>query len=179
MIRRRKLLGITRTIRLDEDLDDQLQKAAKDERVTVNAVVSRAVRRYIEWDKPSQRFGVMTISPEMLSILMERQSVEEARELGIQTAKNLMRPAIESMFVDFDLTSSVELLRRFSVYGARYQFEHKVNGRKHIIVLRHGLGARWSSFYEGLLEWTFEELGIEIKVTAHPHVCTGKFELDH
>jgi len=171
-------LGVTRTIRLEEDLDELLQKLAKDERATVNAVVNRAIRRYVEWDRHAQRFGMMAVRPAMLSVLMERQSIEEAKELGRQSAKNSMRPAVESMFVDFTLPNVIEFLRRFSVYGGRYQFEDSVEGRRHVILMRHTLGLKWSAYYEGILSGIFEdELGIKIKVTTLPEVCIGKFEL--
>lgn len=170
-------MGITRTIRLEEDLDRLLQKIAKDERATVNAVVNRAIRRYVDWDRHAQRFGMMAVRPEMLSILMERQSLEEAKELGRQSAKNSMRPAVESIFVDFTLPNVVEFLRRFSTYGGRYQFEDSVEGRKHVILMRHALGLKWSTYYEGILKGIFEdELGIKINVNVLPEVCMGKFE---
>jgi predicted DNA-binding ribbon-helix-helix protein len=171
-------LGVTRTIRLEDDLDEVLQKIAKDEKVTVNSIVNRSVRRYADWDRHAERFGMMAVRPVMLVGLMERQSLDEARELGKLAAKESLRPAVEYIFVEFSLVNVLEFLRRFATYGGRYDFEDSVEGRKHVILMRHSLGPRWSAYYEGMLKEIFDaELGIKIRVSVSPEVVIGRFEL--
>jgi hypothetical protein len=171
-------LGVTRTIRLEDDLDELLQRIAKDEKVTVNSIVTRSLRRYADWDRHAERFGMMAVRPAMLVELMERHTLDEARQLGRLSAKDSMRPAVEYIFVDFTLPNVVEFLRRFSKYGGRYQFEDSPEGRKHVILMRYALGMKWSAYYEGMLKCIFEdEVGIKIKVSASPEVVIGKFEL--
>ena len=87
-----------------------------------------------------------------------------------------MKPAVESIFVDFSLANVIEFLRRFSQYGGRYQFEVSDEGRKHVILMRHSLGLKWSAFYEGLLGGILEELGIKAKLTVGPETCMARFE---
>lgn len=170
-------VAVTRTIRIDKDLDEVLQKIAKDERVTVNSIVTKSLRKYVDWDRHAEKFGMLMVRPALLNDLMERQSLEEARELGRLAAKNSMRPAVEYIFVDFSLANVIEFLRRFSKYSGRYSFEESADGRKHVILLRHSSGPKWSAYYEGMMRGILEqELGVKIRVTAGPEVCIAQFE---
>ena len=171
-------MAVTRTIRLEKELDDVLQKIAKDERVTVNSIVNKSLRKYVDWDRHADKFGMLVVRPAVLAELMERQSLDEARELGRLSVKNGLKPTISYMFVDFSLPNVIEFLRRFSKYSGRYSFEDSVDGRKHVILMRHALGLKWSAYYEGVLKGIFDdELGIKIKVSVGPETCIGQFEL--
>lgn len=170
--------GVTRTIRIDKDLDETLQRIAKDNRVTVNAIVNQSIRKYVDWDRHAERFGMMDVRPAILASLMEKQTVEEARESGKTAARDSMKPAIEYIFVDVTLQNSIEFLRRFSKYGGRFEFEETVDGRKHAILLKHPLGMKWSAYYEGILKHLFEEeLGIKVRMSVTPEACVATFEV--
>ena len=51
-------VNVTRTIRLEKDLDSLIQKMAKDERMTVNGFVNQLLTRYAEWDRYSDSWGM-------------------------------------------------------------------------------------------------------------------------
>ncbi len=42
--------SITRTLRLDAELDDNLLKLAESENISVNLLINKALTRYVEWD---------------------------------------------------------------------------------------------------------------------------------
>ncbi|MDA4121938.1 MAG: hypothetical protein OK456_02010 [Thaumarchaeota archaeon] len=170
--------AITRTIRLDKELDDVLQKIARDEKVTVNSIVNRCLRQFVDWDRHADKFGMATIRPALLTELISRLSVDEARQLGRDSVKDSLRPAIEYIFVEFSLPNFIEFMRRFARYSGRFEFEDSVDGRKHVILVRHSTGLKWSAYYEGMVRGIFEdELGIKIKASAGPESFTGTFEV--
>jgi hypothetical protein len=165
-------------MRLEKELDDALQTIAKNEKMTVNSIVSRMVRRYVEWDRHAEKFDTMEIGPAVLTELMERQTMDEARELGRRSARDVLRPWIEHIFVNFTFDNIIEFVRRFSKYSHRFHFEDSVDGRKHVILIRHPLGLKWSAYYGGVVSEIFEDgLGIKIKLTIGPETCIAKFEL--
>ena len=58
---------------------------------------------------------------------------------------------------------------RFSLYTKRFDFEDSVEGRKHLIMLRHSLGLKWSAYYGGMLSDILEKgLRIKIEQTSVP-----------
>ncbi len=170
--------GATRTIRFDKGLDEALQTIGRHERMSVNAIVNRLVRRYVEWDRYNEKIHIVEISPSLLTVLMNKCSLGEARELGSTMAKDVVRPSIEQIFVDFTFNNVVEFLGRFAVYTRRFDFEESVEGRKHLIMLRHSLGLKWSAYYGGMLTELLESgLGIKIKETIGQEACSAKFEI--
>jgi hypothetical protein len=171
-------VSATRTIRLEKELDDALQTIAKKEKMTVNSIVSKMVRRYVEWDRHAEKFDTMEIGPAVLTELMERNTVDEARELGRRSTRDVIRPWMEYIFVSITFDNAIEFLRRFSKYTHRFHFEDSVDGREHAILIRHPLGLKWSAYYGGALSEIFEDaLGIKIKLTIGPETCMAKFEL--
>jgi hypothetical protein len=170
--------GATRTIRFEKGLDEALQTIGRHQKMSVNAIVNRLVREYVEWERYNEKIHIMEVSPTLLTKLMERCPLDEARELGRVMSRDLIRPSIEQMFVDFTFDNTVEFLRRFSQYTRRFDFEDSVEGRKHLIMLRHSLGLKWSAYYGGMLAEILEEgLGIRIEQSIGPEACAAKFEL--
>ena len=59
--------GVTRTIRFDKELDEALQTIGRHEKMSVNAIVNKLVREYVEWDRYNEKIHIMEISPSVLS----------------------------------------------------------------------------------------------------------------
>ena len=57
--------GITRTIRIDEDLERSISKISKDDRTSVNFVVNTALRGYVEWGVVAKKFGFVSVVPNL------------------------------------------------------------------------------------------------------------------
>ncbi|MGD0638404.1 MAG: hypothetical protein ABSA72_10245 [Nitrososphaerales archaeon] len=171
-------LSATRTIRFDKGLDEALQTIGRNQKMSVNAIVNKLVREYVEWDRYNEKIHIMEVSPTLLTELMERCSLDDARELGRRMSQDLVRPSIEQMFVDFTFDNAVEFLRRFSLYTKRFDFEDSVEGRRHLIMLRHSLGPKWSAYYGGMLSDILEKgLRIKIEQTIGPETSSARFEL--
>jgi hypothetical protein len=171
-------MSVTRTLRLDKELDEAIQKIALQERVSVNTVVSRTLRRFADWDVHAERFGMVMMTPAMLVQLMDRMSPDEARELGRASVRDSAKGAVESIFINFTFATAIEFLRRFGQYAGRFEFEHSEKGKEHVILLRHGTGLKWSLYYEGVIRGIFEDgLGMKVQVRATPDTCVAKLEL--
>ena len=85
--------------------------------------------------------------------------------------------------IDHDLTAVAfegEDVRRSlgELYTKRFDFEDSVAGRRHLIMLRHPLGLKWSAYYGGMLTEIFDKgLGMKTEQTIGPESCAAKFEL--
>ncbi len=169
-------MSTTRTLRIEKDLDEAMQKLAKAEGVSVNQLASTALRKYIDWDEASVKTGLVSVPSELLVKLMDTQSIEEARALGRWAGADLFSPYIEYLFAKINLSTAIEGLSMLSRYGSRFSFDHSAEGEKHVIMLRQTMGPKWSSYYAGALEGIFEDrIGKKIKVTVNPHICIAEF----
>jgi hypothetical protein len=169
--------SVTRTVRLEEDLDLAIQDRARDLRVTVNFLVNRAVRKFVEWDIPSEKFGMVIIASALLNKLFDEVDEQTCFKLGRSIAVEVFRPFMEYLFGELTVRASILLLKRASEYGGRFVFDEARDTKKHILIIRHDLGQKGSMYYSGLLEGVFRDLlGKHLKVDCTAALCIAQFE---
>lgn len=170
--------SVTRTVRIDKDLDDRIQTLANHERMSVNALVNRSLGNLVEWDRFADFFGMMTFTPMLLEDLVERLSVDEALALGRKNADEFAKPMIMLMHGEFDVVHALEALRRFGSGTRSFRFEDRVDGRRHVMVVHHARGRKWSAFFEGMLVGIFQDgLRISLSVSAKQNSCAASFTI--
>jgi predicted transcriptional regulator len=168
--------SVTRTLRLDDDLDAALERMAEDAGVSVNSLAESALRKLVEWDRLAETAGLVMISPITLGRLMDTQTVEQARALGRSIATDVWRPIIISIFGEVTIDSTLETIRRISRYMGRFSFHYAIEGSKNVITIRHSGGTRWSAFYLGAADSMFgETLGLDVKSTMTEELAILEF----
>src|SRR5438094_593830 len=65
-----KTKSVTRTVRIDEDIDYQLEKLAHEQRVSVNYFANQALRKFVEWDVFADRLGFVTLPSDIFEKLV-------------------------------------------------------------------------------------------------------------
>ena len=72
------------SFRLDQDTIDGLHAISDKERVNVNVLANKALRRYVEYDFLAEKFGFITISKALLktlfALMTEEQEVKRAQD---------------------------------------------------------------------------------------------------
>jgi hypothetical protein len=173
--------SITRTVRLDADLDAAIQRKSAEEKVTVNFFINRTVRKLVEWDMPARKFGLVMTPEALLIKLLERYDDESCLELGRASAREYIKPLAEYLYGEFSLETSILLFRRSSQYGGRWEFDEVVDladSKKHVLILRHNQGHKWARYYHGLIVETFRGLlGKNAKVESTDNLCIAQFDV--
>src|SRR5881409_1363272 len=72
--------SVTRSVRIEKDADERLRHLAEQGDTSVNTLVNRALRKFVEWDAYGEKFGFITLPSAMLIKLMDCLTDEEARE---------------------------------------------------------------------------------------------------
>ena len=148
--------SVTRTIRIERDVDEFLRKFGDREGVSVNLLVNKAIRRLVEWDIYADKFGLVALPSSLVERLMEHLTDEESAELGRWVGRNVLPEFMTFWFKEVSLQSMVVGFPRLtSRYGR--SFEYAKDG-KWTVILKHGAGARWSIYYEELIKTSFSEL---------------------
>jgi hypothetical protein len=167
-------MGVTRTLRVDEELDEAVVKRASQERISVNFLVNRCIRRFVEWDSVAKGFGMVATPKMVLDRLAIGKDGDEFESLGRAVAKELVKPSAEFINGEFTVASCVDVFRRSSTYGGGFSFEFGEgrDSRSHVIALRHDQGQLWSRYYAGILDELFRVLlGEEAKVSYTDALC--------
>jgi predicted HicB family RNase H-like nuclease len=101
--------SVNRTLRLDEELDRAIAKKASKDRTSVNFLVNRCIRKFVEWDSPSSEFGVVSVPKSLLDGLVRDKDEEALERYGREVARNLVKPAAEYVLGEFTVESAVEI----------------------------------------------------------------------
>jgi hypothetical protein len=170
--------SVTRTLRLDEDVDAALEKMAEERGESVNVIAGRALRKLVEWDRLAERAGLVVVSPVLLGKLMDTQTVEQARALGESVGNEVWKSTIMSHFGEVTLTSVLESIELIARNMARFDFHYATEGSKRVVTIRHAGGIKWSAFYLGAATPLFSEaLGLAFKPTITEELASLEFEI--
>ena len=170
--------SVTRTLRLDDDVDAALERMAEESGESVNAIAGKALRKLVEWDRLAEKAGLVVVSPITLGRLMDSQTLEQAKELGEAVAVDVWKAVIMSNFGEVTLASVLNSIELISRYMGRFEFHYATEGSKRVITVRHAGGLKWSAFYSGAANHLFKEaLGVECKTTMTEELASLEFEI--
>ena len=169
---------MTRTLRLDDDVDTALQKMAEERGESVNAIAGRALRKLVEWDRLAESAGLVAISPVTLSRLMDSQTPEQAGALGAFVGNEVWKPVIISKYGEVTLDSVLKSIELIGRYMGRFNFTYSAEGRRRAVTIRHSGGIKWSAFYVGAASRLFSDaLGLAFKATTTEELASIEFEM--
>ena len=150
MVAKKKTL--LRTIRIDQELEDLLQRDAKLKRISVNALISSIMTKYAEWDRFRERFEGIVITPRGLSAILESVNDEKveaiAKELGSALAREFILLVSKKINVETYLVHLSLLCR----YGGFAHLEIENEGRDYTITLLHTMGQKWSNYLTSFVD---------------------------
>lgn len=172
--------SVTRTLRIDEDLDRAIGKRASKERVSVNSLVNRSLRKLVDWDIPLLELGAVVVPKLLIDRMAEDKDEQKFGEYGREVARDFLKPATLYVTGEFTVASSIEMLRRSALYSGRFRFDFGEghDSRKQVLMIRHDQGRLWSSYFAGLLDETFKVLlGEELRIEYTDSICIAQLAL--
>src|SRR5947207_4362179 len=155
--RSRRVKSKTCTIKLETDTIERLTKDAEQQGLSVNVIANRALRKYVEWDVVSERCRVASTFSSLLVKLMMWVPEEHVRELGKSQWLHEWRTVATSYSREHGIVPRIRVLELFGRYGRMFHFDQATTGSTRMLTLLHGMGKKWSLFYEGMLETMIRE----------------------
>jgi len=172
-------LTVIRTFRLDQDVDEGLKQISEEEGESVNVIANRTLRKFVEWDRPAGKIGMMQISRQELVKLMDTLTVDEARAQGSWVGIDVVEPVVRYLHEEMNLDTFVRLVDLLARYSGRFRFDHTVAGGKHVMVIHHSMGPKWSAFYEGAGSRVLKDLlHIDMVSSTTDEICSFEFTLE-
>ena len=151
--------SVTRSVRIEKDADERLRKLAEQSDTSVNTLVNRALRKFVEWDAFGEKFGFVTMPGVILFRLMDHLTEDQARDLGTWAGRNLMKEYITFWFKEVTPETLLEgFPRLFAKYARAFAYEEHGEDEYRVIILKHGGGPKWSIFYQEATITAFREL---------------------
>lgn len=150
---------VTRSVRIDRDLDDRLREVADERGLSVNYIASLALRQFAEWDAYGDKFGLESLPGSCVAKLFDYLPEEKVRELAQWVGSDLLRQFTLFWFRDTSLETILQAYPRLmGDYGNFFEYEERNDEGQVVVILKHGLGNHWSLFHGEVIRTAFDRL---------------------
>ncbi|MDE1725727.1 MAG: hypothetical protein KGH89_00490 [Thaumarchaeota archaeon] len=149
----------TISFRVDPHVIDGLNKAAKDDRITLNALVDQIFDNYVTWDRKATKSGWILVKNNVLKLFIENIDEKKIARLGIRAAGIVMRDTLLSISGKIDLESWLLVTKHRSMRSDFAYQESKSNDDGIKLVITHGMGLKWSLFHKWYYLQMLKDLG--------------------
>ena len=143
---------LLRTIRITKELEDLLQRDAKLNRISVNALISSIMTKYAEWDRFRERYATISLSPHGLCAFLESVDDEKIEIISRELGASLTREFILFVFKKINLETYLSYLSLLCRYGGFAHLEIENEGRDYTITLLHTMGNKWSNYLMNVID---------------------------
>src|SRR5881296_4005367 len=79
--------AVTRTLRIDSDVESRIEMLAEKEGVSFNLLANRSLRKLVEWEATAEKFGFAQVPLHALERVFNILSEEQARVLVEKQAR--------------------------------------------------------------------------------------------
>jgi hypothetical protein len=136
---------ILRTIRLDKDLDEALDKDAEEHGVSENALISSILAKYIDWDRYSEKFGRVSLPSEALKAIIEATEQEKLSTAAEDFAASVPKDYIMFHYRKLDVEACLLHLSFLSRYAGMFKYDVQIEQeRNYTVTIHHKFGEKWS-----------------------------------
>lgn len=155
-----------RSFRLDADMIQKLEELASKKQVSASVIVSRAVRRAVEYEPKAEQVGIVATQKATLRFLWDNLTEEKARELGKSHGGERGAELMLFWFKRFTFEEYIESMRMFGAeWGGVYHFEYDYLNGVHHLVMRHDLGRNFTAYMSAACSETLKLLVADYQVT--------------
>jgi hypothetical protein len=155
--------SVTRTLRLDEDVEAGIVEMAEREQFSFNLLANKALRKLVEWEDKASKFGFIQVPTSLVEKVFSILSDEEARELGREAGTNTIPEMVLFWFKKFNPENTLKALEMIGSYGNAFRLQYTLDGETNTVVLKHDRGPRVSAFYGEMFQSLFKPMGAKVE----------------
>ena len=156
--------SVTRTLRLDEDVEAGIVEMAEREQFSFNLLANKALRKLVEWEDKAAKFGFIQVPTSLLEKVFSILTDEEARDLGREAGTNTLPEMVLFWFKKSNPETALKAMEMIGSYGNSFRLQYTLDGETDTVVLKHDRGPRVSAFYAELLVSLFKPMGARVEI---------------
>jgi HicB family len=151
---------VTQTFRIDHDVQETLSSEAKNQRVSLNTLVSNVLNDYAFYGRVAERYRALRLSATTIGAFLEVISDEDMGRAGSKTGHKHPAELLSALGVAVTVDNLVKALEEIYLRHLRW-FDHCMVIKRNTweIHLKHGFGQKWSIWLSEYFSSMFEEAG--------------------
>jgi hypothetical protein len=169
--------SVIRSFRISLETDKELRKEAALRGISLNALVSQIFKKFIEWDRYTERYGFVTITRDGFQAIHE--AVDEDTLMGVAKDIGERNPgeATSFWFKKVDLNTLLSWLTLHCKYGRIAECEIQRKDAEYTIALYHAMDEKYSRFLANMYAQAPRKFGqVEPRFVTTKNSVTFTFE---
>ncbi len=162
------------TYRLPAKIVEELETEAMQTNVSQNVLVKQILEKFIQWDRFSDKIGMIPIPKAILGALGDHMEGKDIDQI-IKVITPIIKDNVMFIKGDFDLKRCIETLEDY-MRASGMKSDHRIEGELHHFIIQHELGIKWSLFTEQLLKTIFRDFlpdkNLKCKTTESTVIAT-------
>ena len=157
-IQKRKSESVT--FRIDAKMLKNLRQEAEHKDISTNILVNQIIKEHLNWHSNAARAGFIAVRRSFVTRIINNLSEQEIVSLAQYESKVANKDTILLMKKEYTKKSALDFLEiwiKISGYSFRYE-EAENDQNKHIYVIQHDMGRKWSTYLASLYQCLFDEL---------------------
>ena len=139
---------------------EKLLKEADESGTSLNSIISKALKRHIDWHSNSVRAGFITVRRAAILKLLEKVSEEDMKQIGRYVASSESKDFVLMLRNEYNISSALEVIETW-IKISGYPYNHETKFEKHRYFIQHDMGRKWSLFLSEAYAFLFEDFGHE------------------
>src|ERR1700740_2566068 len=111
---------VMRSVRIPRELDDVMRRDAESRGISFSSLVSEIFTKYVEWDRLSVKFGMISIPKQACRKLCEILSEEQASMWGKDTGRVTALESAQFWYKKHNTRAFLKLIELASKYSNSY-----------------------------------------------------------
>ena len=148
------------SLRLNKITLEKLLKEADESGVSLNAIVSKALKQYIDWHSNAVKAGFITVRRATVLKLLEKVSEDEIKHIGRYIASSESKDFVLMLRNEYNINSALDVIETW-IKISGYPYNHETKYDKHRYFIQHDMGKKWSLYLSEAYAFIFEEFGLE------------------
>jgi hypothetical protein len=152
----KKKKSILRTIRVSEELDSVIEKDAEDQNISANALITKIITHYTEWQRVVEKTSYILIASSLFRAIINEISDEKIEDIAKTVLPTIIKDLAMLEFGKTDFDSVLQTMFLIGKYetGLRTSTSIPVEGKesKYTLTLYHDWGPKGSLLFRNYFD---------------------------
>ena len=164
------------TFRFDKDTMGLLREEAVAKEISLNTLVSQIIREHLHYGVNAPKAGLVPISKNALTMLLEDLTDEEISRIAKASAKNVS-DIIILLRSEFTIEAALDVLESW-LKATGFHYKHTAHSGRILFVIQHDMGRKWSIYLSEYMKHVMEQFGKRIRPKTSDNNIAVEFELE-
>ena len=149
------------SFRFDNEVIKYLRQEAKQRDISTNTLVNQIIKEHMNWHANAPKAGFIAIRRTFIMDAIGHLSEQEIVSIAEHVAKTTNKDSILFIEKEYTMKAALNFIEdwiKMSGYAYRHEEINDDGKHKHMYLIQHDMGIKWSIYLSNLYQFLFDEL---------------------